>query len=561
MSKDRFYGTQLDGLYRSMHLRQPAIRVVIWNPNRTTVTDVVLGRATSPEYDVTNWVQSVSVRENVIFENNEDSVASNVSITLQYDPNSTPIPITEKTLIDGSPLRIYQGDQRIARSEWVPIFTGFIQGHPQVTEQGRDSDAPKEITIAGVERSAAYLNNVITGNSYEAGTDVGVAAVETAILFMGLERREIRIGDQGYLIGAEQSQLVDIEVLNGIAQLLFVVGKKPRFDAEGFLVAVDADLDKAPSRVMPQLERVVSIVRQQSQQSTNNSVRVLGLDNQLTEVQEQEKRLASGTITSAFWEDQVDDEIFFSEDRGQETGGRKAKDTRLSKAEFKTFGEAFGENAGWAPFVEDDGVTTFGGRISFDTGYTTEILLLITTAYLALAVTDYIIGTSLTESGLFTLAASAPSNTGAGTAAVGVGLSSAARTAADLMLMGMFLILMNTGRLSYEIHGVPIQKILQQLVATAQLANLRTDQVREVQFRNDWLYDINTIQATAKRLLKRELVKGFPYLLRLLDDPLIDLDDVLSIANRKYYVTSIRKSFSRRGRGNATMDVTAWRIA
>jgi hypothetical protein len=221
MSKDRFYGTVLDGLYKTTAARSPKFAFYIWNPNRTTINDVVLDRSESPRYDITPWVVRFTYKDNLVFESESDSVASNVQITLYYDQDATPIPITEKTLLDKTPIQIRQGDARVPEEDWIPIFTGFLQGNPAVSEEARPPKSVQEISVIAVDRAAAFLNTVVTAFSYEQNEDIGRAAVETSIQFMGLDRREVKIGKQDYLIGHEQTQLVDMEVMSGIYLMLF----------------------------------------------------------------------------------------------------------------------------------------------------------------------------------------------------------------------------------------------------------------------------------------------------------------------------------------------------
>ena len=143
MSKQEYYDTTLDQVYKSHDVRVPTCRVVIWNPNRCNLQDVVLGQAESPEYDISDHVKSVQYKENIVFEDSDNSVASNCSITLTYDPLAQPIPIDETTLLDSTPIRIYQGDKRV--SEEILIFTGVIRGNPSVMVHAAAQQAVRDI--------------------------------------------------------------------------------------------------------------------------------------------------------------------------------------------------------------------------------------------------------------------------------------------------------------------------------------------------------------------------------------------------------------------------------
>ncbi len=536
MSKARFFGTPIDLIFQGSS-RRPAYKVYLWNPNRTDISDVVLDQSESPRYDITPFVISVALRENISFENTDNAVATNATITLHYLPDALPIPITERTLLDGAPIRIYQGDESVADPEqWVPVFTGVIRGNPGAIEEARFERQPQTATVVAVGREENFLNTVVTARAYAKDTDIGRAVVETAVERMGLDRREIKIGFQDYALGHTQNQLVDIEVLKGIHQMLFTVGKKPRFDADGFFTAADTDLDKAPTRVLSN-DMIVEIRREQRSDSVNNSVRLVGLDNNLTQVIEREKRLAHGNITSGFFEAVVREEIFFSESAGVNQGGRRALDTKLD-SHINSLEAIVGASIKWDPFLESDGVSTFGGRLIFDTGFNPE-LNAATTAVWLLAETVLAI-------------------------ALGIGLTPAivaAKITATASLAAIIASLITLGRVEWEIFGRPFQWVFRQLAALATLDGVLSKDLKEVEFRNDWIYDIDVLVARARELLKRELAKAWRFRITMLDDPILEVDDVVDIASKKYYITSINRTMTRVSGPIQNMVLTAWRIA
>jgi hypothetical protein len=560
MSKRKYLGTDLDKIFRSTSARSPDFRVFIWNPTRTSINDIVLGQEESPRYDITPWVISVSYTENIIYENAEDSVATNLSLEMIYSPDATPIQITEKTVRDNTPIRVYQGDRRIPIDEWICVFTGVIRGNPAITEYSRDESKTGTMSIVAVERAEAFLNTKVTSESYLKDTDIGKAVVETAIKYMGLYRDEINIGNQDYTIGHPQSQLVDIEIMNGLAQMLFCSGKKPKFDSEGYLCAADTDLDKAPIRVHDTMDLIITITREAVMTAINNSVRLLGLDDDLTEVVEREKRLAHGTITSGFFESVVRQKVSFSETEGTEQGGRRAKNIRFD-SKRESLGQLFGEEVSWQPIMEDDGVTCFGGNIVFDTGYDATIREVLLGVWLAAKLDQLIAGLIAAAIGLESAAASYPYGTAGGLSAAGTALMAAqiGEYTASIAMMGIILSLIEMGRVEWTVYGEPFQWVYQQLCATAQVSGLLTHEIRELQLKNDWLYDIDTLQLRAKDLLKRELIKGWSYEIIMMDDPFLEVDDVIQIGTRKYYITKISKRISRKPDG--TMTMTAWRFA
>lgn len=536
--------------------RAPAHRVLIWNPNRCDIHDVVLGSPGSPAYDVTPFVVSIGFNENIVFENNDDAIASSLQLDVVYDENAEPVQMTERVWVDGAPIRVFQGDVRIAVDDWVPIFTGVVRGVPSTEEFTRDG-RQQMIRVTCVDRAEKYLNTLVTARAYDKGVDVGDAVIETAIEHMQLDRREIKIGVQGYPIGHKQSQLVDIEVLNGIAQMLFVVGKKPRFDSDGFLVAADTDLDKPPARSYDTRDFAISIVRNPLTTPANNSVRLLGLDNELTSVIEQNKRLAHGSITAGYFEDGVRDKIHFSENNGLEGGGRRARDTFLNKEKISSIGDFVGENLEWTPKLEEDGFTCFGGEISFDTGFSPLVRAVLANDWLATMIAAQILRSQASQQ-----AAASTVFNAAATVAATEALNEAAQfveNVANALLIAQLLLMTEIGRVYWEVHGKPFANVYQQIQATSQLGGILTEDIKEIQLRNDWLFEIEYMTGIAKNLLKRELIKGWSYSIEMIDDPLVETDDVIEVDGMKFYIVSIKKKLARPGDGK--MQLTAWRLA
>jgi hypothetical protein len=551
----------VDQAFRLVSGRVPQFKLVLWNPNRTTMRDVVLGEETSPRYDLTPYVIQFDELENAIFENSDEDVATTMGVTLQYDPTAMPIPISERTLVDGAPVRLYSGDARANEDEWVPIFTGVIRGSPSVIARSRAETPQSTIAINCVGREEGFLATVVIAHSYEQGTDIGRAAVETAVQFMGLDRREVNIGDLGYTIGHPQSQIVDVEILKGIYEILFAVGKKPKFDNEGFLIACDTDIAKPPARVYQEPDMIVEVLREPAESAVNNSVKVVGLSNDLTEVVENRKKLANGTITSGFFETEVRQQVWFSENRGKD-GSRRAKNTTLS-SHVSTIGDIFGESVSWQPTLEDDGVSVFGGKVVLDTGYDPTVRIILISTWAVAKTVQLIAGLNTSGTGLQTAAAAASFDAaapGLEVASEGNFLAAAGEIVATAAMIGMMLSMTEMGRVEWELKGDPFQYVYQEICATAQLANVLSADIREIQFKNDWIYALNVAEDRALDLLKRELIKSQSHTITMLDDPLLDVDDVVTIENASYYVTSIRRRWSRTGPPDGRITVGAWRV-
>jgi hypothetical protein len=47
----------------------------------------------------------------------------------------------------------------------------------------------------------------------------------------------------------------------------------------------------------------------------------------------------------------------------------------------------------------------------------------------------------------------------------------------------------------------------------------------------------------------------------MIDDPILDLDDIIEIEGRKYYIIEVERRFSRHEGPTGTMRITSWRIS
>ena len=557
MSRNRLFGTKIGQIFKST-IRYPDFKVFIWNPHRTTISDVVMGRAESPRYDITEYVTSIGYAENIAFENKDNIEYPTCKITVVRDTNALPIQINERTLLDGTPIRIVQGDTRVPVEEWVPVFMGVIRGNPSSNQFSRKVNTGPAMEFVAVGREENYENSVVTAKPFEQYTDMGTVVVTSAIDYMQLDRREIDIGYQNYYVAHKQSQFVDIEVMKAMAQALQTVFKKPKFNSDGKLIACDSLFTKPPARVYENKDLVQSILRRQVGSQINNSVRLLGLRDAMTKIIERDQRITEGSITVGWFRRKVDMTVYMGDPAGESEGGQKVQETRM---EHDFQGMTLGGDAQWYPEIEDDGYSVFQGRLRMETGYAPEIQMLMLIVYTALALEAAFawVAKAFGMQGCL-------SNPPCDWYRALIGL------ARDMTMVAISWIMTRMGHLTFEIHGTPFQFAYQQLAATAELSGILTKDRKEIEIKHDWFYDLTYMQNAARILLKRELAKRWVYDIVMLDDALLEVDDVIVFTgsgvegaedenDMKFYINSIQKDITRKSPHTGIAKISAWRVS
>lgn len=514
--------------------RHPAFQVVVWNPNLVTINDVAAGTVSQAPFDMTPFVDSIDYNENIGFENGNDPTTPQAAFTFRRNP-ATGQDIRRGMIEDGVIVQIRQGDIRVIREEWIPIFTGTFRGRPG-DNPGSPAEGNENLTAVAFGREERHLNQVVTTEPFDSGTDLGDIAVAIAQRHMGLGQDEILFGNQGFTTPHLTNQIVEENALSALWQLLFPVGRKPRFDSLGRLIAVDVNLDKPAARIFSAGDFLIrSLEASPNDIEVNNSVVVKGLSATLTKAIQDSQLLTEFELTTGFFESSLDHRTYYSQDRTQ-----RAEETFLVERKPIRWSDA-----DWAPIDE------FSGVIDVDTRHLRNVRSIIFAAWLvtqlAVATLDFLFqeGGDLTSVLDFT-----------GTIAsirLGLQLASLATMAALLWSMNFI------GRGEFEIHGKPFEFVYQELVARHQMTGLALSEVREVEFRNDFIATIETLDAIAEERLRREMLKNQINTMTMMDDPVLEVDDIIETANGdRYYITSIRKRIQR-GAEN-TMTITGWKV-
>lgn len=512
-------GSRLDQIVQSDR-RYPAYKVLLHNPRCTTFAQVATNTYEVPPFDASPFVKSVGYEENIGHENLDDPSTTRISIEMQRHP-TTGITIRRGLIEDGVIVQVFEGDARIPHDEWVCVFTGRFRGRPG-DDPGTPAEKTEGFTATAYGREEGYLNVRVPATiSFPNGTDLGEMAQHIGSEWMGLTMDEMLFGSLDFQTQHLTNQLVDINALTAMYQLGFPTGKKPKFDSLGRLRFVDVNLDKPACRVYTDRALFRAMKAAPNEIEVNNSVVIRGLSAVLTKALGEIQRLLSFEAITGFFDSNYDEDKWFSEDHSQ-----RAQDTYLVTKHKISWSDA-----DWTQVDE------FHGDVDIEcrTLYYARVIIFAT--YLALQVAVAAIDLII-QSGA---PGSTPIVTPSGPSTLAV-WREILYILSIVALAGLLWSMQFIGRGSYEIWGKPFEYVYQELMVRVKMIGLDESSLREIEYRNDFLSDIEVMQTLATEHLRREMLKNQTYELVMMNDPFIEVDDVIEVNGERHYVVSVTRT-------------------
>jgi hypothetical protein len=258
----------------------------------------------------------------------------------------------------------------------------------------------------------------------------------------------------------------------------------------------------------------------------------------MTKLLQEAQQLNEVMPTVGFFEREYNERHWFSEDKTQ-----RADETFLvTKTKIKWSSGKWGQ------------IDEFHGRLEIDTRWLANARVIIFVTWLATQLAIILIDL-LMDSGVD---GNTPVvNEGAPTtlAILRSILSILSQVAMAFLLWAMQFI----GRGRYQIWGKPYENAYQELQVLAELPGLLPERIRKVEFRNAFISTMPALQAAAVERLRRELVKNQVYEIEILDDPLLEVDDVIETAEgHRHYITGITRDIQRGS--PSLMKLTTWMV-
>jgi hypothetical protein len=542
-----FKGTRLDQIWNT-NQRNPGYRVCIWNPKFDDAQSVVTNRWNGPRYDISQFVETAQVSQNQVFEGGGSAISSRAAFSIRIDDKdgmliaARRLKIDQKMFGDGTPVVVYEGDTRIAKEDWPVVFTGVVRGFPGAHTAARGQ--PRRIRVQAFGRAQTFQRQTIVGVNFDRGSDLGDMATETAITELGLTREEIMFGRFDKTVKHKANALTQIGKMEGLNELMKPVQRRPYFDGRGMLVSHDLSLTKPPIWFFRE-DQINTITRVQNLGQQTNSVEVVGLDSNLSEVLQSNKALNEVDITLGYFESSYSQDIYYSQDKN-----RRAKNTSVQTKKRP----GFGGSASWSQI--DD----FHGKLTLDTGYGPEVFALIAITWIAAAAFEVLL--DLVIEGLDLFGWNPLSDF---TKAELVLLRTSTQGIKNAAMLGALITMQRIGRWNLEIYGEPFENVYQELRAIAVRKGTKTADVIERTSTIHWLSTLTECKDMAKNLLRRELVKSQSYEIVCASLPILEVDDIIEVSApnhgfprpARFYITSIDRSYSATN-PKGVMKVRAW---
>jgi len=540
MSRNLLAGSKLNEIAGSPR-RWPDFQVLVWNPLRVDIADVATGLVQDAPLDLSPYVDQVQIQENIGYENANDPQPTKASFTFKRNLR---LETMRRGLIeDGVIVRILVGDRRVARQDWTPIFTGTFRGRPG-DDPGTRATLTEGLSANAYGREERFMSMApITTDPFPGPVDVGSMAYEIARGKMGLGQNEILFGAMGFQSLAVTNQIVTLPPLQALYECMFPAGKKPKFDGMGCLTAVDVNLDKPAVRIYSNLSSVIqSVIATPNDVEVNNQVILRGLDHVMTKTVQDPQLLVTVNPTTGFFDSSFDQDEYYSQDhtqRAQDTYVNTKKKIKWAKAKWREVDE-------------------FHGRLSIDTHYLAAVRETIFGVYLAAQLTVAAIDEVLQSDSATGIVGAVVTTLFSSEVEILVALRFALQTTSQVALAALLWAMNFIGNGEYEVWGSPFEFVYQELVSDNRLVGLDASELRAYDYRNDFISQMSDLDTIGRERLRREMVKNQTYEIKLLDDPLLEVDDVIEIDGSRYYVTATDRTLQRGGDGILTL--TTWKI-
>jgi hypothetical protein len=459
------------------------------------------------------------------------------SITLQViDPNGEFDPVENpggngRWLRRGNAVRLYEGDSRVDSSLWPCTFTGKLVGQYGL-DLNRTGGGRAIGTMKGLGREADYLNVPITTDDYSAGTTLKSIGLDIAQADMGLDIDEIDWVNWGAQVNGHLSlQFVELPPLVSIANLMMIDGMMPRFDGEGKLTQTLGLVTQNADRVYTNLRQIVNIVRPFSEANPANSVLVIGLDAETTEISQPAQDLTELHVTTGYFTQDEAIEVFWSEDQRSMANGISLKIIKSANGGLSLLGGGETFTTLPAPI----GTGTVGATLTISTGFAPYIVIFLTVIYVTLAAVPDLV------------------------AALIVGETiSVGRIIQAIALAAILMLMTKIGKGQYIFSGEPFENVYLELRGQAELEGLTTETRKQITISNQVLQTQADVDSVARNTLFRQQTLAATRSAEMIADLALTPDDVFEVPGPKRYQI---QTYERTGtRGSAGTFATAARL-
>ena len=513
----------LSSVMASLH-RQPRYQVLLWDilsSGAPTITSIVNGTAASAfQVDVTAYVHGdVSVSEQ------GDKRAAQVALTLSdhlgsFDPVSGTY---AAYLHENQVVHIRAGDATVTASNYVGLFFGHCRGQAGFHINRQSLQRETTLSLYGRRATPAYVKRRFISPSYGNAVDFGVILRDIARDQMSLAGNELaRFPHQLEAVTQfTTNSIVDLSPLEALDKILEAVGLASDFDGDGGLRQINRDLRRAPEKIYPNLHHTMSVEVPASDTETYNSVKIIGLDKYITEIDQPVQDLARATIPVGFWRPTHSVQVVWSKDRSVRAY-TTAMQVQTSINETVLF------NIGEESYTQ---VSEYEGKISVSiTKFIVGLLLLITIqiALTALIPDKVVVGGVLASFG-WTIPF--------GRIFEGIVIATITYT----------LSLQSSGE--YLIVGSPRLPVFKEISVVLTQEGTPDYLLNQKELQNDWVNTHEHLLQLAMVEILFEVAQGKPRRVTMLDDYTLEVGDIIQIplgnTPLRLWIESLNRTLSR----------------
>lgn len=422
----------------------------------------------------------------------------------------------------GRGIRLLEGFEGVPEDEWIPTFSGIIQG-PYGWKRIRGSVFATSFSVFTRDANQAWRRRNVTSKEYTIGTDWSVMFYQLAQEVMGLDFSEISVQEPwNLLFDKTVNQIVNISPWEGLSALAEGNMARLWFNGKGQLATYPVTLDRV-NLVLSDEKLLTSYDQPGGNEEIINKVIVTYLDNNLTKVTGARQSLGTANVTTGFFDFETKLDVFWSEDKRQ-----RAENVELIVK------SSINQN--------DLGISIGSERLQIDNEFGGQLILTVDAFVSALAIAGIsgILASAFLEDEVYTfdIALSGGINFGA-TIPVG-------RVVFSLSIVAVLLAMMILGTGIYEIVGNPYDYAFLEKQAIAMIDNIQFWEEKELNIKNDFI----STEEKAHQLALNELLfaqsQGKPRNLVIANDPRIEKGDIIQLSTGvKVFVNTAARTITR----------------
>jgi hypothetical protein len=499
----------------------PKWKLLSFNPVTDSWGAIIDGSYVQTPVNLTNYVQRIEYS----FDRLQITLSEDAALLFHPDAG------TYRTAIkQGRIIRLFEGFEGLAESEWLWTFSGTVEGTYSWAQQ-RGQNIQVQFSVFSRSNNQAWKRRNVTSNNYTVGSDWSSMFENIAKDVMLLSDAEFNVNmPWGVPFSKNSNQVVNYPPWDALEQLAFGVKKKPWFNGKGQLSLYSTD----QKRITESLADDTYVRKYEARASTSetiNKVILTYLSNTLSRVDGPDQNLANATVTAGFFTPSITVDAFYSDERH----------TRCDNPRFIVKQSA---NAGLLPFCTETmtKIDEFHSQIEIEVTVWAPVLATTMMAALMAAafIPDYV-------------------TTGGFIVSAGVTIP-VGRLVESALMIGIMLIMMCIGTGTYEIWGTPYEMVYLEEQAIAIKSGVEFWEEREKEIRNDFVSTLEQAQPLVINELHFEVMKEQPRSLLLRYDPRIEPGDIIQLSSQvKIWVESVSRVVTQDSSEVATMTVTGYR--